>query len=110
MGLDYSIWPGQTSGLGSSVSDLVSRLPRRALSARLPDGAGAARGVQGRRAPVLRHENAILRRQIIRVRYEPADRLWLAASEGTFRVDAPKCRPHLSGGSRLRATQMGLYS
>ena len=28
---------------------------------------------------VLRHENAILRRQISRVRYEPADRLWLAA-------------------------------
>jgi putative transposase len=28
---------------------------------------------------VLRHENAVLRRQIIRVRYRPADRLWLAA-------------------------------
>jgi putative transposase len=28
---------------------------------------------------VLRHENAILRRQIRRVRYEPGDRLWLAA-------------------------------
>lgn len=28
---------------------------------------------------VLRHENAILRRQINRVRYQPADRLWLAA-------------------------------
>jgi hypothetical protein len=27
---------------------------------------------------VLRHENAVLRRQIIRVRYRPADRLWLA--------------------------------
>ena len=27
----------------------------------------------------LRHENAVLRRQIIRVRYRPADRLWLAA-------------------------------
>jgi len=27
----------------------------------------------------LRHENAILRRQIARVRYEPADRIWLAA-------------------------------
>jgi putative transposase len=28
---------------------------------------------------VLRHENAILRRQIGRVRYQPADPLWLAA-------------------------------
>jgi transposase InsO family protein len=28
---------------------------------------------------VLRHENVVLRRQISRVRYEPGDRLWLAA-------------------------------
>ena len=28
---------------------------------------------------VLRHENAVLRRQISRVRYQPAARLWLAA-------------------------------
>jgi putative transposase len=28
---------------------------------------------------VLRHQNAVLRRQISRVRYQPADRLWLAA-------------------------------
>ena len=28
---------------------------------------------------VLRHENAVLRRQISRVRYEPGDRLWFAA-------------------------------
>jgi putative transposase len=28
---------------------------------------------------VLRHENTVLRRQISRVRYQSADRLWLAA-------------------------------
>ena len=28
---------------------------------------------------VLRHENAVLRRQVKQVRYEPADRMWLAA-------------------------------
>jgi hypothetical protein len=30
----------------------------------------------------LRHENAVLRRQIVRVLYEPADRIWLAVLSG----------------------------
>ncbi|MYS80170.1 integrase core domain-containing protein [Embleya scabrispora] len=37
---------------------------------------------------VLRHENAVLRRQVARVRYEPADRLWPAALSCLI----PRCR------------------
>jgi NB-ARC domain len=45
VGLDYWIWPGQASRLGSSLSDHF-----RPLSAcTLPDGAGTAPDVQGRR-------------------------------------------------------------
>jgi putative transposase len=29
--------------------------------------------------PVLLHQNAVLRRQVSRVRYQPADRMWLSA-------------------------------
>jgi len=45
VGLDYSIWPGQSCRLRSSLSDLLDRLPARARSDRLSDGAGPAWGV-----------------------------------------------------------------
>ena len=37
---------------------------------------------------VLRHENAVLRRQVSRIRYQAAGRLWLAALSGLV----PRCR------------------
>jgi hypothetical protein len=40
VGLDYWIWPGRAAGLGSSLSDLLGRLPARSPSARLSGGAG----------------------------------------------------------------------
>jgi hypothetical protein len=40
VGLDYWIWPGRAAGLGSSLSDVLGRLPGRSPSARLSGGAG----------------------------------------------------------------------
>jgi putative transposase len=37
---------------------------------------------------VLRHENAVLRRNVGRVRYEPTDRMWFAALAGLLPASA----------------------
>jgi hypothetical protein len=61
----------------------------------------------------LRPENAVLRRQIARVHYEPADRIWLAAWRGPSRAMARGLRGHadhaaaLAPGTRLRGRRRG---
>jgi hypothetical protein len=40
---------------------------------------------------VLRHQNAVLRRQISRVRYQPADRLWLTALSRLIPTAGVRC-------------------
>src|SRR6266550_2448096 len=79
-------WLVESSGLRSSLSDLLGRLPGRALSARLCDGAGPACGVQGCRTP-----GAPARERDAAPPYRPG---WLragrpAVARGTVPADPP---------------------
>src|SRR5882762_4469743 len=71
-------WPGSAIWHHAKVSfRVIYRLPRLLLGV-IPL---ICRGCTAKDVEllVLRHENAVLRRQVARVRYRPADRMWLAA-------------------------------
>jgi transposase InsO family protein len=55
---------------------IVTALVRNLIM--LPGAVLRSRAAKDAEVLALRHENAVLRRQIARVRYEPADRIWLA--------------------------------
>jgi putative transposase len=80
VGLDYWIWPGRPGGHWDhpcvifSVVYLFVRCLLNCLMVLAQSGVS-----KDAELLVLRHENAVLRRQIGRVRYQPGDRLWLAA-------------------------------
>src|SRR5208282_2922854 len=84
--LEYSI-ERLTCAFASRLDAVMVRLPGAAqdrLLAYVPGtqpGPPVFRGDLAKDAEllVLRHENAVLRRHVGRVRYEPADRAWLAA-------------------------------
>jgi hypothetical protein len=59
------------------VLSIVTALARNLVM--MPTAVLRSRVAKDAEVLALRHENAVLRRQIARARYEPADRIWLAA-------------------------------
>jgi hypothetical protein len=113
VGLDYWIWPGQPGGLGSSLSDLLGRLPARTLSAELPVVLALARSEVSRDAELLlpRHENAVLRADLSTGTVSSPYPMLLRKSRSPIRIvfPSPTChreRSSLSGhGARKAAVR-----
>jgi len=81
------LWLSISYHLVGCLLDLTTVLVRRDLS-------------KDAKLLVLRHENAVLRRQVARIHDTPADRVWLAALSRLL----PRCRwRRFSGHSRPRS-------
>jgi hypothetical protein len=84
---DSGLWPGRLLILATRLRvfwddvrmslSVVAALVRNLIT--VPAAVLRSRVAKDAEVLALRHENAVLRRQIARVRYEPADRVWLAA-------------------------------
>ncbi|MED7828587.1 hypothetical protein [Streptomyces chiangmaiensis] len=56
---------------------IVTALVRNLIT--VPTAVLRSRAAKDAEVLALRHENAVTRRQVARLRYQPADRIWLAA-------------------------------
>jgi putative transposase len=84
---DSGLWPARLLILATRLRvfwddvrmslSVVAALVRNLIT--VPAAVLRSRVAKDAEVLALRHENAVLRRQIARVRYEPADRVWLAA-------------------------------
>ena len=77
--------PG-TAGRAKQLTTGQGTWSARCGESRTPGAVGGSRETDGGNTetapavlPNLRHQNAVLRRHVGRVRYQPADRFWLAA-------------------------------
>jgi hypothetical protein len=70
--------PWSARHLGRSFDAPVHRHRAGPQPVTLPGAVLRSRVAKDAEVLALRHENAVLRRQIARVRYEPADRIWFA--------------------------------
>ncbi|MDD1062673.1 hypothetical protein NMG29_31515 [Streptomyces cocklensis] len=90
------------------VPSVVTALVRNPVM--VPTAVLRSRVAKDAEASALRHENAVLRRQIARVRYQPADRIRLAALSRLVPQDRRRevCRTRRGGSAGVADVPSGV--